>query len=237
MKISILMPMYGGLLFAKESIDSVLSQTYNDFELLIGINGCNKKTIKYIIKELSYFIDDRVKIFYYPERGKSKTLNSLLKESTGELIALLDIDDKWDSSKLQKQIQFIDKYDVIGTNAEYFGDKSGEPGIFLGKISAEMFSWQNPIINSSVLMKKIDSGWDEKFEGIDDFAKWIELLHDGKTFYNLPESLTFHRLYRSSSYNNSNTEMAKKLLSELPVLNDEQFKNLEDIRSFKKWKL
>lgn len=150
----------------------------------------------------------------------------------------MDVDDLWEPSKLEEQISFIDKYDVIGSDAEYFGIKDGYPGLFLGKISKEMFSWQNPIINSAVMMKKQDACWDEKWEGLDDYNMWIELLNKNKTFYNIPKPLIKHRLHDKSFFNNKNNKLNEKLIEKkIKKLTDEEKEYLTDILQNKKWEI
>ena len=232
------MPVYSGIEFLHSSVLSIVKQTHQDWELLIGINGHDQLTIDKINDTISLFEDTRIKIFSFQEASKSKTLNNLVSFCNSNHIALLDVDDKWRFDKLEKQIPFLNRFDVVGTNAEYFGEKTGEPGLFFGRLTKEMFSWQNPVINSSVILKKEDAYWDLEFEGVDDYNLWIELSKKEKSFYNLPEALTLHRVYKKSYFNNTNAAPAEQLLRrKLPWLTDEQIKVLENIRDNKKWDL
>jgi hypothetical protein len=81
-------------------------------------------------------------------------------------ISLLDVDDKWLSNKLESQCNFMSNYDVIGTKCKYFGDLDLIPNIPTGDISNFNFLKVNPIINSSCLLKKELSYWDEKLLGV-----------------------------------------------------------------------
>lgn len=236
--ISILMPLYNGIEFLEESICSIREQTFAEWELLIGINGCSDEDATRIVNIVNSFTDSRIKISSFPFKGKTKTLNALIKKTSFNYICLIDVDDCWSPKKLEHQLKYIKRYDVVGTDTEYFGDITGSPGIFLGKLSLLMFSFQNPVINSSVMFRKSDVQWDEKWEGLDDYSLWISLLNQRKTFYNIPMVLTKHRIHKNSYYNNHNNIMLKQILREkilkLSKLNRHR---LGFILSNKRWKL
>ena len=124
--ITILMPIYNGIEFINESVGSIISQKYQNWELLIGINGYEKNSDVY--KKAKLFENDKIKVFdLYTLKDKSNTLNKLIEYATYDWVSLLDVDDKWDHLKLQKQIPFMDDYDVIGTKCRYFGNKNTVP--------------------------------------------------------------------------------------------------------------
>src|ERR1700722_542171 len=122
--ISILVPLFNGIEFIDSCIQSVINQTYPDWELLIGINHHHEETAAYIRSEIKKFNDPRIKVFEWYEKGKSKTLNKLVQIAKSEWICLLDIDDLWMPTKLEKQISIAcnscNAYQIIGTDAEYF---------------------------------------------------------------------------------------------------------------------
>ena len=118
--ISILLPIYNGEEYLRECIDSILNQTCDEFELLIGFNGVTDSS-KEIVAGYS---DGRIRVFNYDFKGKSKTLNCLLNETTYHIICLIDADDVWLPEKLEKQIIYIDNYDVIGTQMFYINSNS-----------------------------------------------------------------------------------------------------------------
>jgi teichuronic acid biosynthesis glycosyltransferase TuaG len=235
------MPLYNGKEFLQESINSVIAQTYPNWELLIGINGLLWEDAKNIFQQMTTWQDNRIIVFYFSDRdkGKVKTLNKLVQSAHYNIIGLLDVDDYWFPTKLEKQIPYLEKYDVIGSGFEYFGDKTDTPPIFLGEITPQMFSYQNPIVNSSVLLKKADAYWEESWEGLDDFNLWIDLLNREKTFYNVAEILIKHRIHKGSYFNNfNNEEMAQQLkINKIPILTGGQRNELSKILDRKKWKL
>lgn len=239
--VSILMPLYNGLEFLDESIPSVIAQTHKSWELLIGINGHQPHEFNKILEKISKYKDKRIKLFFFKFKNKSKTLNALTYKTKWENICLLDADDVWEPTKLEKQLPFMKRYDVVGTDCEYIGDVSGSPGLFLGRINRLMFSYQNPIVNSAVMIKRPRCDnffWDENWEGLDDYNLWIDLLNVNKTFYNIPEVLVKIRIHNDSYFNHNNGEMNKKLLEEkIPKLTEEQLQRLGEKMVNKDWDL
>lgn len=205
--ISILLPTYNGEKYLSLAIESVLNQTFKDFELLIGFNGTsdNSKEIPKI------YNDSRIKVFDYDDRGKSKTLNKLLNESSFDWIALQDDDDFWLHTKLEKQVQYIDKgWDVIGTFINYInevGNIIGRPNLcsFTDDIKHLSLSGLNQVANTSTIFKKEIAleigGWTDGLDGIEDYDFWLRLLRKDKKFINIPEELVHHRLHSNSNFN------------------------------------
>lgn len=176
--ISILIPIYNGIEFIDVSVGSVLKQTYTEWELLIGINGYSQNSEVYqTAKEYTENVnDERIKEFdFYTIKGKSETLNELVKYTKYDYISLLDVDDIWHPEKLTVQLQLIPYYDVIGSNCIWFGEREGIiPQIPLGDFSQYNFSLSNPVINSSVILKKKLCYWDPKCV-LEDYDLWIRL--------------------------------------------------------------
>jgi teichuronic acid biosynthesis glycosyltransferase TuaG len=209
--ISILMPIYNGIEFINESIDSIIKQTYTDWELIIGINGHPKDSYEYN-KALTFASDKITVLDLYMCNGKSNTLNNMVKFAKYNYIALLDVDDKWTDNKLMIQMQYIDKYDVVGTNFIYFGESHGSPKITLGDLTNYNFLKCNPIGNSSVIIKKDLGYWDPIWDGLEDYNLWLKLNKMNKTFYNCHDILMHHRIHKKSAFNNTNNNNIGKLL-------------------------
>jgi glycosyltransferase involved in cell wall biosynthesis len=201
--VSILIPIYNGIEFIDESITSVLNQTYTDWELLIGVNGHPKNSNVYKkAKEYEKII--KIRVFdFYQIKGKSNTLNEMLKFCNYKYVALLDVDDIWHPQKLEVQTSlFIHNYDVIGSRCIWFGEKPGIiPNIPTGDISNFDFSLVNPIINSSSIIKKDLCYWNSKWDGIEDYDLWLRLRKLGKKIFNCNEILVRHRIHSSSAFN------------------------------------
>ena len=102
--VSIIMPSYNTAKYIKETIKSVINQTYTNWELLI-VDDCSTDNTDEIIRE---FKDDRIKYFKNEKNsGAAISRNKALREAKGKWIAFLDSDDLWEKEKLEKQINFM----------------------------------------------------------------------------------------------------------------------------------
>jgi glycosyltransferase involved in cell wall biosynthesis len=206
--ISILMPIYNGIEFIEESVSSVLRQNYDQWELIIGINGHPQNSSVYkIAKEYEKKSDKagqslgKIRVFdFYQIKGKSNALNEMIRFCNYNYVALLDVDDIWHDEKLIIQSKFLNHFDVIGSNCIWFGDRPGiVPSIPVGDISNYDFSLVNPIINSSSIIKKELCYWNEN--GIEDYDLWLRLRKQNKKFFNIAAILVKHRIHSTSAFN------------------------------------
>lgn len=125
--VSIVMPSYNTEKFIKESIESVLAQTYQNWELLI-VDDCSKDNTDNVVSE---FTDSRIKYFKNPQNsGAAVSRNRALREAKGKWIAFLDSDDLWKPDKLEKQIGFMEKNNYHFSYTEY--EEIDEAGNALG---------------------------------------------------------------------------------------------------------
>jgi len=198
--ISILLPIYNGIEFIHESVSSIDFQTYNKWELIIGINGHPKESEIYKIAKEYETKDSRIKVLdLYTIKGKSNALNEMIKHCQYNWISLIDVDDKWLPKKLESQIPYMDNYDIIGTYCKYFGDRNDQPSIPGGDLKNHNFTNINPIINSSCLIRKPLAIWEEN--GIEDYDLWLKLWKQGKRFYNVESIQVMHRIHQDSAFN------------------------------------
>ena len=216
--ISILLPVYNGIEFLRESIESIINQTFKNWELIIGINGHPENSNIYKIAK--QFESTKIKVIDFPNiNGKPNTLNEMLKYTSFPYIALLDVDDIWNENKLAIQSNYLSDYDVVGSNCIWFGEKPGiVPKIPTGNFTHFDFTRVNPIINSSVILKKELCLWKDII-GVEDYELWLRLRKLGKTFYNCKEILVMHRIHNDSFFNNTNhkasTELVKKFKDQI----------------------
>ena len=201
--ISILMPIYNGIEFIGESVSSILNQTYDQWELIIGVNGHPENSPVYKIAKEYEKKSDKVRVFdFYTIKGKSNTLNAMIQYCKYDHIALLDVDDMWHPQKLEIQSQYLNYYGVIGSKCVWFGDRPGViPSIPVGDISNFDFSTVNPIINSSCIIRKDLCYWNENWNGIEDYDLWLRLRKSNKRFFNCKEILVKHRIHNESAFN------------------------------------
>jgi glycosyltransferase involved in cell wall biosynthesis len=123
--VSVIIPTYNREALLKRAIESVLNQSYQNFELIIVDDGSKDNTEK-LVEEFG-IKDERVKyVFQENSGGAAKPKNTGIKVATGEYIAILDDDDEWFLSKLEKQVQYLDEHldiDIVGCNYLINGKK------------------------------------------------------------------------------------------------------------------
>ena len=206
--ISILMPIYNGIEFINESVDSILNQSYTNWELIIGINGHPPNSIAFKTANFYEAFDNIRVIDFQNIDGKANTLNAMIEYCKYDYIAILDVDDIWKPDKLQLQSIYLNKFDVIGTRCEYFGELNSPTGasIPVGDISDFNFKQGNPIINSSAIIRKELCQWNEN--GIEDYDLWLRLRKQNKRFYNLESFLVKHRIHKASAFNSKGHTIA-----------------------------
>ena len=104
MFVSVLIPLYNGIEFLDESISSVKYQTHKNWEIIIGINGHPENSNIYL--QAKQYQNNKIRVLeFLSTKGKSQTLNEMIKYSKYDIICLLDVDDKWLPSKLEEQIK------------------------------------------------------------------------------------------------------------------------------------
>lgn len=212
MKIAILIPLFNGIEFLEECLQSVLQQTYQEWEVWIGVNGHGNDggdVAKVAQKWVD--MDPRIHVLIQDDTiiGKVESLNHLMKDLPDEFtwIALLDCDDKWTSDKLEKQIRAMEGpamgADVIGTHCQIFGDRTSSPYLPSGFISPDVLEQYNPVINSSSLIRREWCNWEYTplCMAMEDYSLWMKICLAGGRLYNLPEKLTWHRVYSTSAFN------------------------------------
>jgi glycosyltransferase involved in cell wall biosynthesis len=196
------MPIYNGVEFINDSVMSIIQQKYTNWELLIGINGHQPNSEVFKIAQKYADLNSNIRVYDFVDiKGKSNTLNELIKYCKYDWISLLDVDDIWLPDKLEKQVPYMENYDVIGTNCRYFGERDDEPGVPFGDISEFDFRHTNPVINSSCLLKKSLCFWDPKHDGVEDYDLWMRLWKNKCKFYNVPEIQVLHRIHQASAFN------------------------------------
>ena len=201
--VSIIMPSYNTGKYIEKTINSVLSQTYENWELII-VDDCSDDNTDDAVKP--YLSDERIKYFKNEKNcGAAVSRNYALKQAKGKWIAFLDSDDLWASDKLKKQIAFMEKngYRFSYTDYEEM-DENGNPlGITVtgpSKITKAGFfnyCW----VGCLTVM------YDAEFVGLiqiedikknNDYAMWLKVCEKADC-YLLKENLAFYRRGRSGS--------------------------------------
>lgn len=189
--ISIIMAAYNAEKTIEQAINSVLSQTYPDFELLV-VNDCSTDKTA-MLAEAIVKKDDRVRLISNEKNsGVSYTRKHGLEEASGEWVAILDSDDAWAPEKLEKQINLQKKTnaDLLFTGSAFM-DADGKPIDWYLAAPAEVtyrqLLKQNVLSNSSALVRKeLYAKYYAVGDGMhEDFALWLNILKDGRKAYAL----------------------------------------------------
>lgn len=127
-KVSVILPTYNRADYLKKAINSVLSQTYMDWELIIWNDGSTDHT-KDVVES---FEDARIKYYYEENQGKSYALNKALQVANGEYVAFLDDDDQWIEEKTEIQVGILERHpeiDVLFANFNNINVATGVEGV------------------------------------------------------------------------------------------------------------
>ena len=214
-KITVLMSVYNGERYLRESVDSILNQTYTDFEFIIIDDGSTDST-QSIIDEYAAK-DKRIITMQNNQRiHLTKSLNLGLKKARGIYIARQDADDISLPERLKTQIEYMEKNSevgILGTSAEYIDGIGKHIKISLKQTNRNIIGWEllfhNPLIHSSVIFKselvRSLGGYDEGFLRSQDYALWSKC--SSFTIINkLPNILLKHRTRYKPIHNVINIE-------------------------------
>ena len=203
------MPVYNASKFLSQTVDSVLAQTYEDFELIM-VDDCSKDDSFQIMQEYQK-TDSRVRIFRNEEnKGVSYTRNFAVLKAESEYIALIDSDDMWREDKLSKQVELIKKHPdtALSYTGSAFVDTNSSKSDFIFEVPLSVdykkLLKQNVISCSSAFVKKsllikYPMAHDDMHE---DFAVWLSILKDGEKARGINEPLLIYRVDRNSKSGN-----------------------------------
>lgn len=195
--ISVVMSVYNGSRFLRESIDSILSQSFKDFEFIIWNDGSSDNS-EDIVKS---YEDPRIRYFYHDNAGLGKALNLACREARGKYIARMDDDDISLPDRLKKEYEYLESHidTVLVSSSAYYIDENGS-------ILGQSFQYTNSkvikshIFHPAVLFRKEAY---EKTQGYSatknsqDTLLWSKLSKFGK-LANIEEPLINYRLINSS---------------------------------------
>lgn len=199
------MPVYNCELYIKEAVESILNQTFIDFELLLIDDASTDKTIE-IIKRFS---DSRIQLIQKPKNsGYTDSLNYGLSIANGEYIARMDGDDICLPTRFEKQVAYLDKHpDVVLCGANYTNIGSDIVNV-LPENNDEIqiqFIRNNSIAHPVVMLRKSvlrenEIIYDVTKEPAEDFDMWVRMLNFGK-LHNIQEVLLNYRVHQKQVSN------------------------------------
>jgi glycosyltransferase involved in cell wall biosynthesis len=207
-KISVILPVYNAEKYLKEAIDSILGQTYTDFELLLLNDGSTDGSEKII---QSY--DDSRIVYLKNEKNEGLifSLNKAIDLAKGEYIARMDADDIALPGRFAKQLLYLENNDVsvlattvklidAAGNAlpDWADDINNVTAIQIRKFLLKDNCLAHPtIIGKTDLFKQYKYRYSQKYS--EDYDLWLHLLADGLTIQKLPQPLLLHRILPTSA--------------------------------------
>jgi glycosyltransferase involved in cell wall biosynthesis len=225
--VSVIMPVYNAAGFLASAIESILGQTYQNFELII-VNDASTDDSGKIIEMYRRRYPEKIQVISLQRnlnRGGDSCANTALEQATGKYIARMDADDIAHPERLEKQVQFLEEQPdifLVGSNAHVvdgtgviIGDKL-EPLTSID-IYRSYFTF-HPIIHPSATYRRIVNGkpfaYSVKFSANNDYYTFFKLLCKGEKFANLPEKLLFYRIHQT---NDTFVHIKRKFMNTLKV--------------------
>lgn len=210
--VSVIMPAYNDReAFLRESIESILNQTYQNLELIIADDSTEKKS-KDIIDEYAAK-DSRIRIVRSPERmGVCKALNKAIDEAKGEFIAHMDADDISMPNRLECQIPLFTSSTIaaVGGQVCIINEKSEQTG-YISHIPcsqeeiAKSFSLGQPRFSNptSIVRRNVFfelGGYEELYRCSEDYDFWYRVATLGYSFVNTKEVVLQYRIHSSNAH-------------------------------------
>ena len=202
--VSIITPTFNCGCFIAETIDSVLHQTYQNFEMII-VDDCSTDDTKQIVDGYSEN-DSRIKYYCLEKNsGAAVARTKAMALAQGEYIAFLDSDDLWTADKLEKQLNFMRENDYAFTSTDY--EQIDEDSVPLNRVikTVEKINYNRllldcPVGNSTVMYNVQKMG---KFEvpnirKRNDDALWLQMLKKEKYIHGMSEVLMKYRIRKNS---------------------------------------
>ena len=235
-QITVLMPVYNGERYLREAIESILGQTYIDFEFLIIDDGSIDNSLNII----DSYNDQRINVVRNERNiGVAASLNRGLDLAKGEYVARMDADDISYPTRLEKQVRFLDSHSeipMVGTQTQTIDQEGKINSSYQKKFSTSNIGirwslmFDNSFSHSSVMFRR-KVIWDE-FSGYDvekiaceDFDLWARVVEKYVT-QNLSEILIIHR-------NHPKSVMAMEKDLNLPLIEGVILRNLRNFSGFK----
>lgn len=204
MKVTILLPAYNAALYLRDSLDSIMRQTFKDFDVLLIDDGSTDNTSKIAIEYSN--IDKRIKYYKNEENiGLIKTLNKGLSLAKGEYIVRMDADDIMFDDRLYKQVEYMDsnlECLVCGGQMEYIGGLSGmapilpqeyEDLLYLSLINCPLYHPTVIIRNSAI--KQFGLKYNDSYKHAEDYKFWSDIIFSHpNSIANIKDVVLFYRI-------------------------------------------
>jgi teichuronic acid biosynthesis glycosyltransferase TuaG len=201
--VSIIMPYYKKKKYIELAVNSVIQQTYKNFELIIVYDDENKEDLNFLKKIIKK--DERIKLYINKKNlGAGRSRNKGIKLSKGSLIAFLDADDLWLHNKIQKQIFFMKKnaidvshtsYHIINSDNKIIGSRRAKDMNHKLLLNSCDIGLSTVILSKKIITNKI------KFANIntkEDYVLWLKITLNDNIIFALKNNLTKWRKLNDS---------------------------------------
>ena len=207
-KVSVVIPAYNAMTYLAETLESVLRQTFTDFEVLIIDDGSSDQ----IVQWASGLVDPRVKLMKQENQGVAVARNTGITHAQGEYIAFLDADDLWESTKLEKQVRCLEDNPAVGLVHTWM-NLMDERGKSTGRVitsTAEGDAWKqivevNTVMCSTVIARRccfetvgVFPPRDSCPIDVEDWDMWIRIA-SRYSFAVIKEPLVRYRLHPNNT--------------------------------------
>ena len=222
-KVSIIITTYNREKYLRETLNSILNQTYKHFELILVDNNSNYN----IVNLISSFNDNRLRLIQNNNNGIIAINRNIgIKHSNYDILAFCDDDDIWYEDKLEKQIKYLHENKlntkfVIYTNCINFTERKKEITKKNKINDLSSLIYNNPITFSTVIMSKSEILFNEQLNivAVEDYLFWCELLCMEYNFKLIEDDLLYYRILQSSaSYEKLGVNHLKSIYAILYVL-------------------
>ena len=203
--VSIITPSFNSSKFVQECVNSVVSQTYTNWELLI-VDDFSQDNSKELLLNLKKK-DERIKVTFLDKNiGAAEARNIAIQQAKGKYIAFLDSDDYWEKEKLANQIEFMKSNDVAFSFSSYIPISEDGKVSYSPILSIERIGYHDYLKNTIIgcLTVVIDREKTGDFEmpiikSSHDMALWLLIMKRGFDAYGLNESLAKYRIVSTSN--------------------------------------
>ncbi len=199
-KVSIIMPSYNSEKYIKQAVKSVIKQTYLNWELII-VDDCSTDNTRKILKNLSLEEKRLIVIELDANKGAANARNKGIEYASGNYIAFLDSDDLWVENKLDNQIKFMKKnnvlfcctfYDKIDSNSKSMENIIEYPEMADYESLLRFCPGNSTVIYNSSSVGKV---FVPDIKKRNDYLMWLSLIKKAGKLYCLPEVLSSHRVH------------------------------------------
>lgn len=195
-KVSVIMPCYNDGKYIMEAIDSIVKQTYQNWELIIVDDGSDDEETKRIINEIQ---NPKIKVFHTEHLRPAGARNYGIQKAEGTYILPVDSDDRIHEEYMEKAVKLIESNPRIGVvycKAELFGEKSGSWNL-------PDYSFKHMLLDNIVFVTALfyKSDWEKvggfntsMAQGMEDYDFWLSILGLEREICQIPEALFYYRI-------------------------------------------